>query len=365
MAKYEDGFSVDQRNIVFISSQDPRAQGWNLGKTKLRMGRTVRVVDEPVKTLSLDKASLTNLPIFLAIASDTLAYSPNGTSWNTLSMPGEYPEIYNSYDHIASSNKLIVATSSFTPYRVAYSSNGLDWTVTIPSPTLKFNAFTYGSNKFIGISSTFLVDRYVHKASISSDGVNWTTSNIQDNYTSPYIYGQYRSLIYGNDRFVAVGDNGHSSYSSDGISWVDTGPIGNNYGYDWYKIAYGENKFVALRSYTNTSEPDLAYSSDGTTWTLSYLNTSKSWYSITYGNNKFVATGRHGFAYSSDGINWTEIPMPVVSPINQDWMVTYGNGIFVALSYDYGRVATSVDGITWSLDAQTPGTGYWLQLTSR
>lgn len=71
---------------------------------------------------------------------------------------------------------------------------------------------------------------------------------------------------------------------------------------------------------------------------------------VTYGNGMFVAVSYAGFAMSSpDGITWTTR----VTPVNSWTAVTYGNGLFVAVADSgYGgsgnRVMTSPDGITWT-----------------
>lgn len=75
---------------------------------------------------------------------------------------------------------------------------------------------------------------------------------------------------------------------------------------------------------------------------------SNMWNAITYGNGKYVAVGQNGsIAYSSNGVNWTTKSMG-----SQFWKsVVYGNGKFVAVGgySDGGYVATSTDGVTWTI----------------
>lgn len=70
-------------------------------------------------------------------------------------------------------------------------------------------------------------------------------------------------------------------------------------------------------------------------------------YILTYGNGKFVAVAdnsMHG-AYSEDGITWTKSNMPT----RENWTsVTYGNGKFVAVAHSSSKAAYSEDGITWT-----------------
>jgi hypothetical protein len=75
-----------------------------------------------------------------------------------------------------------------------------------------------------------------------------------------------------------------------------------------------------------------AYSEDGINWTQKTLPSTGNWMSITYGNGKFVAplyatqsgyylVESNVYAYSEDGINWTQKTLPS----SQKWYaVTYG-----------------------------------------
>ena len=83
-------------------------------------------------------------------------------------------------------------------------------------------------------------------------------------------------------------------------------------------------------------------------WTGRTAPEANNWQSVTYGNGLFVAVsfdGTNRVMTSPDGITWTARSAP-----SSQWQsVTYGNGQFVAVAY-YGayRVMTSPDGITWT-----------------
>jgi len=69
-------------------------------------------------------------------------------------------------------------------------------------------------------------------------------------------------------------------------------------------------------------------------WTIRDSAADNEWRSVTYGNGIFVAVSTTGSGNrvmtSSDGITWTSR----TSAADNDWFsVTYGNGIFVAVSY--------------------------------
>ena len=75
-------------------------------------------------------------------------------------------------------------------------------------------------------------------------------------------------------------------------------------------------------------------SPDGINWTSRASAADNSWQGVTYGNGLFVAVSNDGSGNrvmtSPDGINWTSR----ASAADNWWLsVTYGNGIFVAVSW--------------------------------
>lgn len=105
------------------------------------------------------------------------------------------------------------------------------------------------------------------------------------------------SVCYGNGKFVATVGNVPSdvaAYSTDGINWTltrtpdlnpspiptpDLAPI--TY---WKSVCYGNGKFVAVGDETDA----VVYSTDGVTWTQATLPANTGWQSVCYGNGKFV-----------------------------------------------------------------------------
>jgi len=89
--------------------------------------------------------------------------------------------------------------------------------------------------------------------------------------------------------------------------------------------------------------------SKGTFWTARTAAEANQWYSVTYGNGLFVAVSLNGtyrVMTSPDGITWTN---RTAADANEWLSVTYGNGLFVATANTgTNRVMTSPDGITWT-----------------
>lgn len=100
-------------------------------------------------------------------------------------------------------------------------------------------------------------------------------------------------------------------------------------------------------------------------WTPRTPASSNSWESVTYGNGLFVAVSSTGVGNrvmtSPDGIAWTSR----ASAYDATWLsVTYGNGLFVAVAATGpgNHVMTSPDGITWT-DQVAAAIESWLGVT--
>ena len=93
------------------------------------------------------------------------------------------------------------------------------------------------------------------------------------------------------------------------------------------------------------------------------MPSSANWASITYGNGKFVAVtynSNAAAAYSEDGITWTATTLPSTTVDCNS--VTYGNGKFVAVASGSDKAAYSEDGITWTA-ATLHGSRDWKSVT--
>lgn len=232
-------------------------------------------------------------------------------------------------------------------------------------------------------------------AARTQDGLTWTTIQLTSNET-------WGDIEYGNSYWFALaqggsGANSKALYSSsNGDGWREINLPGNK---NWEKIRYGNGKFVAISSYVPAdvlggvpeSTAIAAYSNNfGNTWTAGTgLNTTANWIGLEYGVGTdqmiFVAISSTGvYATSADGATWvtaslptpdtgTFIPSdiafgngrfvvvtkgkPLYSLTGVDWQisnyeitadkVSYGQGVFVAVSSTSGNAWTSDDGLFW------------------
>jgi hypothetical protein len=122
----------------------------------------------------------------------------------------------------------------------------------------------------------------------------------------------------------------------------------------------------ALTQSEITAQVELyGYFLSGIGWTSRTSAADNDWIGVTYGNGLFVAVSYTGSGNrvmtSPDGINWTTR----TSAADNFWIgVAYGNGIFVAVSAGGGgdSFMSSPDGINWTTRA-SPGTSNWSEVT--
>ena len=145
------------------------------------------------------------------------------------------------------------------------------------------------------------------------------------------------------------------AYSYDGITWTEsTLPIANDCGNTCSRIAYGNNKFVAI------GLTQSATSTDGKTWSVGGTLPSANWNEgLAYGNGKYIQTNSTSkkVASSEDGTTWTE--NSTMSGKNGG-VIKYFNGKFINCSvYDSNMIMyTSTDGKTWASQTFTGIEGF-------
>lgn len=202
-----------------------------------------------------------------------------------------------------------------------------EWERSEFSPNANISALTYGDNKFMAGGNN-------GSLFYSEDGIKWRSGS----YDS---IAQIDDICYGNKKFVtvgpAIGPEGNVHYSEDGIDWTLANGIPKNE--SLAGVIYGNNKFVAVGT-------TVYYSVDGVYWYAGTINTDAlSLRGVAYGDDKFVAVGSGGLIYYSiDGVNWK----PSDYPTNDATLtsIVYGKDKFVAIGI--GVVYYSDNGIEWS-----------------
>lgn len=140
-------------------------------------------------------------------------------------------------------------------------------------------------------------------------------------------------------------DSAAIAYSTDGSAWtVTTRPSAD----EWKFIEYGSGTFVATPYYGPGNT--MILSTDGAAWTTPTTPPSGSYVrGLAYGDSQFGLLVDSVAYTSPDGDVWTQ----VATGVSANHM-TYGNGKFVAVS-DLGAGTYSTDMVTWT--AVTLGSG--------
>ena len=157
----------------------------------------------------------------------------------------------------------------------------------------------------------------------------------------------YSSMVWDGEKFVAVGDEGLISTSSDGLHWIE-----RNSGLedDFWSIAWNGELFVAVGSSNlgmNSNRRIILTSPDGINWTKTLLEMIKNQDStVLYGEGTICGSWGIWPGYDlPDGINWTSRTTGITNSIND---ITWIGNMYVAAA-DFGVILTSLDGINWSI----------------
>jgi len=257
------------------------------------------------------------------------------------------------------------------PNYVSYSEDGENWTEGTLPFVGEWKRVIAGNNRFVAVSSN------IDRAAVSLDGITWTLTTLPSS-------ALWNDVAYGNGRFVIIGEDTNSVlYSTDGITWNTTSIpddlIGDSTASQWVKITYGKGRFVAIAGNDTAS----AVSTDnGLTWTRYYnmpALDNVQYVGLEYGMNVFLAVSEAGdTVYSFDGEDWTEgngMPSQDGSTVMNWNSLKYANGLFTATCNTTGLVvgadvqdgtsdfwAVSEDGISWE-GKTLPSSQYWKNTT--
>lgn len=266
--------------------------------------------------------------------SNTAIFSTDGINWSPKTFP-----LATGWRSAASGNGKTVVVGAPTSNYV-YSSDRQTWTVGTLPYSGGSNKVVYANGIFvsIGLSST-------NNIAYSSDGINWSLANV------PILSNQALiNIVYANGIFLVTGSK-FVLYSENGISWkISRLPQITNV----QALSYGDNTFIILG--VDNFGSSLKYSlisKNGVDWTVGSMP-NYNWSSIAYGNGKFVAvSGRESYsgqeiAYSTDGLSWTMITGYSLDYYAQKQIVynNFAKKFMVFSSSSY--VDVSEDGVVWS-----------------
>ncbi|MBW8756650.1 MAG: hypothetical protein JF586_03470 [Burkholderiales bacterium] len=259
--------------------------------------------------------------------------STDGGTWSavplfTSNVPTDHFKAYG----LAHSSSTMVAVGSIspTPYTsssgaVAYSTDGTTWAMgSLPADATPIHSVVWGS-RFVGFGEAG------HLYS-SSDGHSWSA------LATITGAGTLNSGVFGNGKYVVVGDKGYIAASGDSVAWlagqvvVVGGKAINLHGITWTGsmfVTVGDNGLITT-------------SKDGSAWTTPATSAvSGTLRSVSASpGGEIVIVGDNGIETSEDGVHWTARDANGAAALNS---VTYASGKFVAVGANSAIKTSSGD----------------------
>lgn len=238
--------------------------------------------------------------------------------------------------------------------RVSTSSDdGITFAPVASSPLKPWTSVCWGSvagvTKVVAVGETTGGD--IQSVMTSDQGVIWSIVNA--------VEGAFQKVIFGGGLYVAVGDGVAMTSADGGATWFpfDATPIENH---TWKSVAFGNGRYVAV-----STDGYVAISLDGVNWGASSILTG-DWNDIVFGNGVFVAVktvGTYSARWSEDGVTWHDTNIPTRGL----YTISFCDGLFVCAdttSTAY-EIWTSQDGKTWTASSWLVTGHQWQTIAAR
>ena len=178
--------------------------------------------------------------------------------------------------------------------------------------------------------------------------LNTVSTSSTASITRPTGYtGKYLSIVWDNEKFVAVGENGAIHTSTNGTTWTaqTTGTTENLNDIRWNKWAIGER---GVPEYVVVGDNGtILWSNNAETWYSVTSGTTNNLEAIAYNGTRYVAIGQLGTVVYSDNV--TSWNAGNTGLINSFYDLIYNDDCdkFFAVGSG-GKILTSSDGNAWT-----------------
>lgn len=257
-----------------------------------------------------------------------------------------YPTNYN-LNGVAYGNNTYVAVGDFG--KILYSTDGLDWTETeagTPIETTNNNQYhymdvVYGGDRFIavGCSPDTVTSPYdTCNTTTAVPVVRWSTDGIYWNNfkTPPTAAVPLTDIMYGNGLFMALNDVTHGTGGTNAYVYQTSTNlwVPHSVTNAYEGIAFGNNRFVLVGASTSpASYLDYTGGEPGT-FTAASSAPAVNLLGVHYGNSKYIAVGATGsISQSTAAANWTDSSSGCTANLNA---IAFGNTRFISV----GKTAT-------------------------
>ena len=325
--------------------------------------KKVLVIDEQYTSLANDpNGQYTNTFLYSRDYGTTWQYSEYPTDNGTYNYCGPdttYRDVF-AIKYLRGVNAINLFLSLGTSGVICASGSGEQWLMANPSRETNINDesrpfydATYGNGTFVAVGGSGL-------AMFSTDPQNkWHYS------LNPDVFNAYslNAVVFGQDKFVVVGNDSNVWYSKDGQTWIQSSGLEGHADLEMVIFVQeangGTGQFVAVGG-----DATIWYSPNGEQWTIAAVSDSSETYftDVAYGNGTYVAIGNDNtIARSSDGgKTWVadtyalNFRLGALDVLNHPHAITFYNNNFVVVTADYdflaqtGSIFFSEDkGVTW------------------
>lgn len=333
-----------------------------LNKVMTSTNASLWITRETPSSLPLKSVAYINESKFIAVSEDDILNSVdvsqniiavskgfvstnNGLTWDYINI--SHPKTWRSI-HYANGRYIALSTSGKN--RLLNTNSTSVWPTYEMIDTIgdmqTWESLAYSAGYHMAIASDG-TNRFAR----STNGSTWTSFQTKTSGGTLINNPWHRIVVSSDTNTIVI----LSRSGTNEIGYTSTGTSGDN-GSVWTfttsqdtksleDIVYGADKWVAIAS-ANTAGNRISYSTNLTSWTdISVFSTTKltnevEWRSIAYGNGYYTAVG-------VEDVSWKA---QTVSQQNQWQGIAFGNGIFVAVAGNgSNRVMTSTDGRTWTV----------------
>ena len=227
-------------------------------------------------------------------------------------------------------NGVFVAIAYFTN-ECAYSYDGITWNQATVTTNLKYTSLAFDESYYI----FYAVPEEGTAYKYTMDGSDWGTDELP-------VAAQWTDMTFDGSECIIVSRYSNKILTGHLMSWTERTHNGPSSGL--VAVTSDGNGLTVALGAEGTGY--VCWTNDRTTWNDVYV-ANKPWMDVAYGNGKFVAvaSGTDSAMYSTDGANGTEVKLPCVASWTR---VSYGNGVFTACAHESNLVAVSYDGVTWA-----------------
>lgn len=248
------------------------------------------------------------------------------------------------------SSPIWVAMADSGPFRVARSTDGVNWTIvrglTASVVNKAWTSIAFGNGIFVAVASSG-----TNRIITSPDGITWTELVAG---TAGYVDSTFTGIAWNGTVFAVVASgtqNGAVYHSANGTTgYTATNAASSQL---WNSIAWSGTAWVIVADGAANACVNHSAATTPATWTAATAAAAGTWQAVAARGTQLVAVANSGtdrLMVSADhGVNWSASNPAALTGIS--WKALASNGTNIVAVGQSGaqstRIATSANGTTW------------------